>query len=159
MAKRPTIAQLTAQLEASHVSYQKLEERCLALEAQLAAAKARPAARTWGPRPEREPSAFQLACQKARAATMAGGKSVIVSGGCVMLTLADPKQRGRDGAIYQGERSERPYAGSGFWFYDAELAESYEREGDYDSAWCGPYETAEQARAAYHATMESYASL
>ena len=75
MAKRLTVAQLTAELEASHVAYQALLAKYEALKSAPAQRGNR---RTVPARPAAEPSAFKLACQRAREQAMRSGKSVLV---------------------------------------------------------------------------------
>lgn len=47
----------------------------------------------------------------------------------------------------------------GWYFYDEELAEAREREGDYDSALTGPYMTRGDCAKAASATHELYQTL
>lgn len=47
----------------------------------------------------------------------------------------------------------------GWYFYDEELAEGREREGDYDSSLTGPYPTRDACAKAAHATYQLYQSL
>jgi len=47
----------------------------------------------------------------------------------------------------------------GWYFYDEELAEARERDGDYDSSLTGPYPTRDACAKAAHATYALYQTL
>lgn len=71
---RITVAQLTAQLEASHVAYERLATEHAALKAELAARTTQRVR----PTPVVN-SAYREACAKARALAMSTGKCVSVA--------------------------------------------------------------------------------